>query len=57
METLISVSEAAKQLGLAKRTLQDWDRNGKLVALRTAGGTGDTDSLTLLNFKDWSLKK
>ena len=38
METLIAVSEAAKQLGITKRTLQDWDRNGKLVALRTAGG-------------------
>ena len=37
METLITISDAAKQLGLTKKTLQDWDRNGKLVALRTAG--------------------
>ena len=38
METLISVSEAAKQLGVSVYALRLWDRNGKLVALRTAGG-------------------
>jgi len=38
MEQLITISEAAKQLGLTKKTLQDWDNDGKLVALRTAGG-------------------
>ena len=38
MEQLITISEAAKQLGITKKTLQDWDRSKKLVALRTAGG-------------------
>jgi len=38
MEQLIKVSDAAKQLGITKKTLQDWDRNGNLVALRTVGG-------------------
>jgi putative resolvase len=38
MEKLITVTEAALQLGVTKRTLQDWDRSGKLSALRTAGG-------------------
>jgi len=38
MERLITVSAAANQLGVTKKTLQVWDREGKLVALRTAGG-------------------
>lgn len=38
MEKLITVTKAAVQLGVTKRTLQDWDRSGKLSALRTAGG-------------------
>jgi excisionase family DNA binding protein len=38
MERLITVSDAATQLGVTKKTLQVWDREGKLVALRTAGG-------------------
>lgn len=38
MEQLITISEAAKQLGITKKTLQDWDKSKKLVALRTAGG-------------------
>ena len=37
MEQLVTVSEAAKQLGVTKKTLQNWDRSGKLVALRTVG--------------------
>jgi excisionase family DNA binding protein len=37
-ERLITVSDAAIQLGVTKKTLQVWDREGKLVALRTAGG-------------------
>ena len=38
MEKLITVSDAAAQLGVTKKTLQVWDREGKLTALRTAGG-------------------
>ena len=38
METLITVSEAAKQLGVSIYALRAWDKNGKLVAIRTAGG-------------------
>lgn len=37
-ERLITVSEAAKRLGVTKKTLQVWDNNGELTALRTAGG-------------------
>ena len=37
-EKLITVSEAADQLGVTKKTLQVWDKAGKLVALRTPGG-------------------
>ena len=35
---LISISDAARQLGVTKRTLQNWDDSGKLEALRTKGG-------------------
>lgn len=38
VEKLITVSEAAEQLGVTKKTLQAWDKSGKLPALRTAGG-------------------
>ena len=38
MEKLITVSNAAEQLGVTKRTLQKWDIEGKLKALRTHGG-------------------
>ena len=38
MEKLITISEAAQQLGLTKRTLQLWDKSGQLPALRTKGG-------------------
>jgi excisionase family DNA binding protein len=37
METLITVSEAAKQLGVSIYALRVWDKNGKLVAIRTVG--------------------
>lgn len=37
-ERLITVSVAANQLGVTKKTLQVWDKEGKLSALRTAGG-------------------
>jgi len=38
MERLITVSDAATQLGVTKKSLQVWDREEKLVALRTVGG-------------------
>lgn len=38
MERLITVSDAAQRLGVTKKTLQVWDNDGKLIALRTAGG-------------------
>lgn len=38
MEILLTVSDAAKRLGVTKKTLQVWDNDGKLTALRTAGG-------------------
>lgn len=38
MEILLTVSDAAQRLGVTKKTLQVWDNDGKLTALRTAGG-------------------
>jgi len=35
---LISVSKAAKLLGVHPDTLLKWDNSGKFIALRTAGG-------------------
>lgn len=38
MEKLRTIKEAAEQLGVSKRSLQGWDNNGKLKAVRTEGG-------------------
>ena len=35
MEKTYNVSEAAKKIGVSVKTLQRWDRDGKLVASRT----------------------
>jgi len=37
-EKLINITEAAKQLGVSIDCLRKWDKNGKLIALRTSGG-------------------
>jgi excisionase family DNA binding protein len=44
---LVSVGEAAKILGVSVQTLRRWDREGKLVPLRTAGGTRRYELSTL----------
>ena len=33
-ENFISIKDAAKKLGVTKLTLRNWDKQGKLVALR-----------------------
>jgi len=38
MEKLITISEAARQLGVSMDALRKWDREGKMPAVRTAGG-------------------
>lgn len=38
MEKLYLISQAAQILGVAVKTLQKWDREGKLVAQRTSAG-------------------
>ena len=35
MEKTYNVSEAAEKIGVSVKTLQRWDRDGKLVANRT----------------------
>ena len=37
-EELITMKQAGKMLGICKTTLREWDNNGKLQAVRTAGG-------------------
>ena len=37
-EKLINIRKAASLLGVHVRTLMNWDRNKKLVSIRTAGG-------------------
>lgn len=32
---VIYIAEAAKRLGVTVQTLQNWDKNGKLIAKRT----------------------
>ena len=38
MEQLINIKQAAQMLGVHKQTLREWDRSGKLRAVRTKGG-------------------
>jgi len=38
-EKLLTISQAAEQLGVSLNTLRRWDENGKLVAIRKGGGT------------------
>jgi excisionase family DNA binding protein len=38
MEKMISISEASEILGIGIRTLQQWDKDGKLIAYRTLRG-------------------
>jgi len=38
-EKLLSISEAAKFLGVSIDTLRRWDKSGKLIAIRKDGGT------------------
>lgn len=38
-EELLTISEAAKILGISQDTLRRWDKSGKLVAVRKDGGT------------------
>jgi excisionase family DNA binding protein len=38
MEKLVSISKAAKLLGVSEITLRRWDRDGKLVSIKTEGG-------------------
>lgn len=38
-ERLLTISQAAKILGVSVDTLRRWDENGKLVAIRKEGGT------------------
>lgn len=37
-ETLLTISEAATRLGVSIDTLRRWDKSGRLVAIRKAGG-------------------
>lgn len=38
MEKLINIKQAADMLGVSTKILRQWDREGKLQAIRTAGG-------------------
>jgi excisionase family DNA binding protein len=38
MENLVTISKAAKIFGVSEATLRKWDKDGKLVAIKTEGG-------------------
>ena len=38
MDRLLTLKETGKLLNVSKQTLQRWDNNGKLIAIRTEGG-------------------
>lgn len=37
-ETMVSIGEAARMLGVSVDTLHRWERDGKLTSTRTLGG-------------------
>lgn len=39
MEKLLKLSEVADILSVSKNTLRNWDKSGKLIAVRTVGGS------------------
>lgn len=38
MENLLNLTEASQYLNVHKETLRRWDREGKLIPLKTPGG-------------------
>ena len=37
-DTMVPIGEAARRLGVSVDTLRRWERAGRIVAVRTAGG-------------------
>ena len=52
MEKTYNVSEAAKKIGVSVKTLQRWDRDGKLVASRTPSNRRYYTDSQLKNIKE-----
>ena len=52
MEKTYTVSEAAKKIGVSVKTLQRWDRDGKLVASRTPSNRRFYTDSQLKNIKE-----
>ena len=47
---LISIKKAAEMLGVTTTTLRNWDKQGKLKALRTPGNARRYNEEQILNF-------
>ena len=55
MDRLLTLKETGKLLNVSKQTLQRWDNNGKLIAVRTEGGHRRyklSDIEKIINMKD-----
>lgn len=52
MEELIGINDAAKCLGVCADTLRNWDKWGKLVAIKTAGGHRRYKVSEILDFQN-----
>lgn len=50
MEKLLKLSEVAEILSVSKNTLRNWDNNGKLIAIRTVGGSRRYKENEIKNF-------
>ena len=52
-QKLITISQAAKRLGVSTKTLRRWEKSGKLLPQRTAGGHRryDIESLRSIQFQ------
>lgn len=57
MEKIYNVSEAAKKIGVSVKTLQRWDRDGKLVANRTPSNRRYYTDSQLKNIKEDTFDK
>lgn len=47
---LVSIKKAAEKLGVTTTTLRNWDKKGKLIALRTPGNARRYDINELNKF-------
>ncbi|PIP53272.1 hypothetical protein COX08_01900, partial [Candidatus Beckwithbacteria bacterium CG23_combo_of_CG06-09_8_20_14_all_34_8] len=56
-KSLLTISQAAKFLGISEDTLRRWERQGKFIPERTLGNSRRYDLVALQNIKNYNHKK